>query len=248
MMIKNLTPYKGKLKIKFEKDPEYTGSNSGLLNKVHIDLGFTKLVTRMIPNKNLDGWEIDLNKVNLIEEFTDGKIGFHEWWVIKQDGKTETVNSLPKDSAEIVFYGSLPNSFLSKSGKYIGDIQRAWWYYNNNLKVCEEYPLGVAKQYENGKLVGYYGYTHRGGSSFKIGDRLFESDYTPKEEDYEIWEWFGWEDNFNRRYEESDEFGKKCMDEDGIKCVIPYNKRGSKVIETLGEALEASINLSKELS
>lgn len=247
-MVKNLTPYKGKLKIKFEKEPNYTGNNSGILNKVYLDFGFTKLVSRIIPNNTLDGWEIDLDKVKLIEEFTEGKIGFYEWWTIKENGETKTVTSKPENSVDIIYYGNLPNSFLTKSGRYIGDIQRAWWYYTNNLKVCEEYPHGVAKQYENGSLIGYYGYTHRGGNSFKIGDRLFESNYIPKEEDYEIWEWSGWEDDFNRLYEEEYELGKKWMDESGISYVIPYNKRGSKVIETFNDALKAAINLSKELS
>jgi hypothetical protein len=38
------------------------------------------------------------------------------------------------------------------------------------------------------------------------------------------------------------------MRESGIGYVIPYKKRGSKVIETWEEALQAAINMSKELS
>jgi len=38
-MITNETPYIGKIKLKFEKFPYYRGSNSGILNKVHLDLG-----------------------------------------------------------------------------------------------------------------------------------------------------------------------------------------------------------------
>jgi hypothetical protein len=248
-MIKNQTPYKGKLKFKFEKYPEYSGSKSGILNKVHLDLGFTKLVSRMIPNnKKLDGWEVDTNKVNLIEEYTDGRITLYEWWDVRDGDNILKTHTKPDNPKDVVFYGCLPNSFVTKTGEFIGDIRRAWWYYTNEMKVCEEYPHGVAKKYEKGKLIGYYGYTHRGGCLFQIGDRLFNSNYIPKFEDYEIWEWAGWEDRFNKLYEESDELSKKWMDDDGISYVMPYTKRGPKVIETLEEALQAAINISKELS
>ena len=45
IMIKNHTPYLGKIYLKFEKDPYYTGNTK--LNKVHLNLGFTKLVSRI---------------------------------------------------------------------------------------------------------------------------------------------------------------------------------------------------------
>jgi hypothetical protein len=38
------------------------------------------------------------------------------------------------------------------------------------------------------------------------------------------------------------------MRESGISYVIPYKKRGKKVIENLDEALQAAINMSKDLS
>lgn len=248
-MIKNLTPYKGKLKLKFEKDPEYTGGNSGVLNKVHIDLGFTKLVSRMIPRKNKDGWEIDLEKSELIEKFTGGKLGFYEWWTIKkEDGAIVETNSAPQNSETIIFHGSLPNTFMTLSGKFIGDVRRAWWYYTNLLKVCEDYPHGVAEKYDNGKLIGYYGYTHRGGQLFKIGNRLFDENYVPKEEDYLEWEWIGWEDDLNRAYENADDLTKEWIDASGMAYVIPYAMRGSKIIEELDDAKRAAINFSKYLS
>jgi hypothetical protein len=116
------------------------------------------------------------------------------------------------------------------------------------MKVCEDYPKGVSIKYEDNQLIGYYGYTHRGGCLFKIGDRLFDSNYVPREEDYEEWEWIGWEDRFNDSYDKGDELTKKWMDEDGISYVMPYNKRGKKIIQTLEEAKQAAINISKELS
>jgi hypothetical protein len=97
-------------------------------------------------------------------------------------------------------------------------------------------------------ISGYHGYTHRGGQTFKIGDRLFDPSYKPKEEDYEEWEWIGWEYKYLELYGKSDKLDKKWMRESGIGYVIPYTKRGSKVIETWDEALQAAINMSKDLS
>jgi hypothetical protein len=234
-MIKNTTPYIGKIRLKFEKYPEYTGKSK--LNKIHLNLGFTKLVSRITPHKDLDGWLINPESKYLIEKYTGGKIGPHTFG----------------DKNEY----DLPNSFLTKDGEYIGDIERGWWYYKNNMVVCDTYPHGVAKiinevTYVNHHLfpeiIGYHGYTHRGGQTFKIGDRLFDPSYKPKEEDYEEWEWRGWEYKYLELYGKSDELDKKWMRESGISYVIPYKKRGSKVIETLEEALQAAINMSKDLS
>lgn len=226
-MIRNTTPYIGKLRLKFEKYPEYTGKDK--LNKIHLNLGFTKLVSRITPQQDLSGWVINPQSKYLIESHTGGIIGCHSF------GENNEHN--------------LPNSFLTKDGKYVGDIDRGWWYYKNNMKVCEEYPHGVAERYDKeGNHIGYHGYTHRGGTTFKIGDRLFDSTYKPKEEDYEEWEWAGWKEKYDKSYSEGDDFDKKWMAESGIAYVMPYTKRGSMEIEDMGMALQASINMSKDLS
>jgi hypothetical protein len=226
-MIKNTTPYIGKIRLKFEKYPEYTGKSK--LNKIHLDLGFTKLVSRMTPLQNLEGWLINPESIYLINKHTGGKIGGHTFG----------------DNNE----HSLPNSFLSKDGTYIGDIDRGWWYYKNNMKVCDQYSHGVAERYDDeGNLIGYHGYSHRGGQTFKIGDRLFDASYKPKEEDYEEWEWAGWQLKFEESHSKGDDLDKKWMDKEGIGYVIPFNKRGSKVIDNFEECLQAAINMSKDLS
>ena len=226
-MIKNTTPYIGKIKLKFEKYPEYTGKSK--LNKIHLNLGFTKLVSRITPHKDLNGWLINPECIYLIQKHTGGKIGSHSF-----GDKNEH---------------TLPNSFLTKDGGYIGDIERGWWYYKNNMKVCNQYPRGVAECYDDeGNLIGYHGYTHRGGQTFKIGDRLFDADYKPKEEDYQESEWIGWEYKFLELYGKSDKLDRKWMIESGIGYVIPFNKRGGKVIDNFKECLQAAINMSKDLS
>jgi hypothetical protein len=230
-MIKNTTPYIGKIRLKFEKYPEYTGKDK--LNKIHFDLGFTKLVSRITPYRDTSGWLINPQAKYLIERNTGGIINNYAFGNTIQEKREQ----------------QLPNSFLTKDGDYVGDIDRGWWYYKNKMKVCEKYPHGVAERYDDEEnLIGYHGYTHRGGQTFKIGDRLFDASYKPKEEDYEEWEWAGWKLKYDESYSKGDDLDKKWMDESGISYVMPYTKRGKLVIEDMGMALQAAINMSKDLS
>jgi len=240
-LIKNTTPYLGKLILKFEKYPHYSGSQSGVLNKVHLNLGFTKLVSRMIPLRGIkEGFSnIDPKKIKLINEYTGGVIGTHKWG----------------DNDEYV----LENSFLTKDGQYIGDIKTAWWYFQNGMTVCEDYPNGVAIVWNTAKsdktlvsgqdgVKGYYGYTHRGGSIFKIGDRLFEEGYVPVVEDYDKKEFDKYWKKYKKSYKMSDDFDKKYIYGDGIKAVMPFNQRGKEIIKNWEQAKQAAINMSKYLS
>lgn len=227
-----------------------------MLNKVHLNLGFTKLVSRMVPDRDLEGYIIDQEKVDLINKFTWGKIGTHH---VGGD-KTEEF--------------TLTNSFLAKDNSYIGDIKEGWKYYKNNFIVCREYPCGVAiklkayvpdsmiknsikdpyekyfaEQMVNDNVVGYYGYTHRGGQLFKIGDRLFQEDYIPQKEDYTKEEWAKFERKFQKSLANAeDDLERKWMEESGISYVIPFKMRGPKIIENWYEAMQAAINMSKYLS
>ncbi len=178
---------------------------------------------------------IDPREIQKIEKLTGGKIGTHTFG--------------PKQEH------TLENSFLSPDGTYIGDFERAQWYVEQKLMVDEEYPHGVAavikaETYgtETPEIEGMYGYSHRGGQMFKIGDRLFDASYKPQKEDYPADEWSGYEERFKKSYAESDDLGKKWMDKDGISYVIPFKMRGGKKIETMREAFEAARNMSKYLS
>ena len=255
-MIKNQTPYVGKISFKFEKHPHYSSGEDGILNKIHMNLGFTKFVSRLIPKRNLEGQMVDPEKVALINKYTWGKIGTHHVGNNKSDEFT------------------LNDCFLTQDGEFIGDVKEGWRYYKNNMIVCREYPHGVAivlktyapdnklkngikdayenyvtEQMENDNIVGYYGYTHRGGQTFKIGDRLFQEDYNPKKEDYSEKEWTKFEKKFQKSLANAeDDLDRKWMEEDGISYVIPFKMRGPKLIETWEEARKAAINMSKYLS
>ncbi len=219
-MIKNRTPYVGKIKLLFEKHPHYRSSDS-LLNKVHFDFGFTKLVSRMFPNKTKElGWEIDKRKINLINKNTGGYIR----------------NYIHNDFV-------LENSFLGDNGLYIGDIETGWWYYNNNFKVCDDYPKGVAEVWRFGKLEGYYGYTHRGGQTFTIGDKLFDENWIPTFDELDEY-WI-------ESYEQSTGIEVKNINDEFLSEIvsyIPFKKRGSVTISNFEECKQSAINMSKYLS
>jgi hypothetical protein len=179
--------------------------------------------------------ELTKEEILEIERLTGGKIGTHTF-----GPNNEHV---------------LENSFLSPDGTYIGNIDNAKWYVNNQMMVDEEYPHGVAavitkETYGTDAPVieGMYGYTHRGGNLFRIGDRLFDESYKPKKEDYEESQWNEWELKFAQSYDEGDELDKKWMDESGISHVIPFKLRGSKNIENMREAFVAAKNMSNYLS
>jgi hypothetical protein len=238
-LVKNRTPYLGKMVLKFERHPYYTSSHNGKLNKVHLNLGFTKLVTRFIPKQVMEGHSnIDPKKIELIEKYTGGVIGTYKW-----------------DNDEFV----LEDSFLTKDGKYIGNIDTAWFYFQNGMTVCEEYPHGVAIVWNTAKsdktlmsgqdgIKGYRGYTHRGGATFKIGDRLFDEKYNPVVEDYDEKEFTKWWKTYIKSYKKGDDFDRKHIYNDGIKSVIPFNKRGKHTIKNWEDARTAAINMSKYLS
>ena len=166
----------------------------------------------------------------------------------------------------------MDNSFIATDGTYLGNYAQGWWYVKNNMVVCFEYPHGVAiilkrpvKDYEyledyktDGRIggddiKGYYGYSHRGGQTFKIGDRLFDETYEPKEEDYSKGEWTQFmidrvtaiKKNIKEGWVENEEEGFK---ETSISDVIPFKMRGTKLIENWDEAKQAAINMSKHLS
>ena len=244
-MIVNRTPYYGRLRFKFEKNPHYTGGGNGVLNKVHLNLGFTKLVSRMIPYRNDNGWVVSTDCTKLITKFTGGKVGSHTF-----------------HNGEHTLY----NSFLTNDGQYIGNIETGWWYYENNLVVCEDYPHGVAIKLkennyfrkheityhdsllESNEILGYYGYSHRGGALFTIGDRVFDNYYLPTRNDYTQEEWNGYYEKYQDGLNKADKFDKDWMTVDGIASVIPFNRRGKKVMRTWQEAKEAAVSLSKYLS
>lgn len=192
-------------------------------------------------------------EIAVIEKATGGKIGTYEWWVVRGVNENFTTKTKPSHEEDIIYHGVLENSFMSQGGEYIGNFDEARWYYETRLKVYEPYPIGVAAALdENGNIEGYVGYTHRGASIFKIGERLFDSSYEPREEDYTAEEWQSYMDRYGKSLAdaeaEGDEWWINDIKKDGIRRVVPFKMRGSRVIQNWDDAIQAAINMSKYLS
>lgn len=214
-LFNNETPYIGRIKIKIEKGGPHYSTGSSILNKYYFKVFGFYVSSRMYPKRHKDGdYIVDPIKKILIESTTGGFL-------------SDTYNSQKR------------NAFTTHKGDYVGDAHNAWWYYKNNLKVDDEYPRRVAQKWnsELTELIGYYGYSHRGGQLFVIGDKIFEADYFPVEEHFEEWQWAGWEQELGKS-----EYSENIID------VIPFKLRGSKTIENLKEAKEAARNMSDYLS
>jgi hypothetical protein len=76
---------------------------------------------------------------------------------------------------------------------------------------------------------------------------MFDNYYLPTGSDYTEEEWSEFNSKFQKSIKNADEFDMKYIYNEGIASVIPFNKRGKKVIENWKEAREAAIALSKYL-
>ena len=168
--------------------------------------------------------------------------------------------------------GILHNSFITHDNVYIGDYAQGWWYFKKNMLVCFEHPNNVgivlkrpAKDYEyledyktDGRvggddIEGYYGYSHRGGSLIKIGDRIFDEEYIPRAEDYTKKEWAEFQKKYNEYvvsevkngYFKTEELARKSLQ---IADIVPFIKRGPDIITNWEQAKEAAYKLGKSLS
>lgn len=231
-MIKNTTPYLGKIRLKFEKYPHYSGSDK--LNKIHLNLGFTKLVSRITPFRDEDGWTINPDCVTRIEQNTGLKI------------KTHTFG--PNNEY------TLPNSCHTPDGVYVGSIEDGWWYYQNGLRSTKgSHPHTAwskgAKQ--------WIGYSHRASCAFGKGDKLFDAKWVPTDEDllrlekYYVKHLHEWEAEI-KEWESSDSEHKAPAEEMTINHWavghIPFKLRGAKTIHSYEQAYEAAVNFSKYVS
>ena len=76
----------------------------------------------------------------------------------------------------------------------------------------------------------------------------FKEDYTPVVGDYDKKEFDKYYKKFKKGLSNANDFDKKHVYNEGIASVIPFNKRGKKVIENWKEARESAVSFSKYLS
>ncbi len=184
-------------------------------------------------------------KTKRINQFTGGKIADY------------TIPDYPKSK------GHCGYSFLSKDGSYIGSYDMGWWYVKKNMIVCDDYPHGVsivlkkpAKQIKSidkldfkKDVKGYCGYSHRGGVTFTIGDRLFDEKYRPKESDYTKSQWNKFSADRNKSVKQMIKEGyseKEAMKYTSISDAIPFRLRGRKIISTWEEAKKGQLYTTLE--
>lgn len=115
---------------------------------------------------------------------------------------------------------------------------------DESMKYKNTNTYGVIYSYKTKK---YYGFTHRGIMGFGIGDMLFDINNENTSIYYNSIK-------YRIKYLYSliraitCEYRFKYLIEDGIKDIIPFNKRGSKIIEIKEEAKQAAINFMKYIS
>lgn len=113
----------------------------------------------------------------------------------------------------------------------------------NNLMPTSQPNIGY-----NRKTTEYCGWTHRGGCSFGIGDKLFDEDAKLKHIDstdiLKAYKKFA--KSIIKRVNENDTnfnwYPETPME------YIPFKRRGSKTIETMEEAFQAAKNIAEYLS
>ena len=124
------------------------------------------------------------------------------------------------------------------------DILACSFLLDESMKYKNTNTYGVAY---SDKIKKYYGFTHRGIEAFGIGDMLFDINNENTSIYYNSIK-------YRIKYlytlirAITCKFRFKYLIEDGIKNVIPFNKRGSKIIETKEEAKQAAINFMKYIS
>ena len=97
------------------------------------------------------------------------------------------------------------------------------------------------------KLHKYYGFSHRGGAFFGIGDMLFDENNENINLYYENKQFRKAYVKCLKRYV-NDAFDFENAINSGIKYIVPFKCRGKKIIEDMQEAYVAACNFAKYVS
>ena len=132
-----------------------------------------------------------------------------------------------KDSQNDVFY--MLNYIWMLNPKY-------------NFICCKNHQVMFSR-----KLHKYYGYSHRGGAFFGIGDMLFDEN---KEKETLYYRNKSFRISFIKHLIKyiNNPFDFEDLVTNGITSIVPFKCRGSKIIEDMQEAYVAASNFAKYLS
>lgn len=87
---------------------------------------------------------------------------------------------------------------------------------------------------KKGKVIGYRGYSHRGGAIWKPGMKLFDATYKISKT--------------HPNYKKYEAKLKKSEFAENIMEVVPFNERGSKTIKTMADAKKAAKNFAQYMA
>ena len=164
--------------------------------------------------------------------------------IVLRKGGISNLTNYGKNIATNVFglFKEYDLCILTDVGAY--DILTCRFLLDESMKYKNTNTYGVVY---SDKTKKYYGFTHRGVEGFGIGDMLFDINNENTSIYYNSIK-------YRIKYLYSlirvitCKFRFKYLIEDGIKDIIPFNKRGSKIIETKEEAKQAAINFMKYIS
>ena len=164
--------------------------------------------------------------------------------IVLRKGRISNLTNYGKNIATNVFglFKEYDLCILTDVGAY--DILTCRFLLDESMKYKNTNTYGVVY---SDKTKKYYGFTHRGVEGFGIRDMLFDINNENTSIYYNSIK-------YRIKYLYSliraitCKFRFKYLIEDGIKDIIPFNKRGSKIIETKEEAKQAAINFMKYIS
>lgn len=228
-MIHNDTVYVGKPKLSFKRYADCQPATKAL-NKIHLNLGFTKLISTVSTK------EYDQKKLRLIEAHTNTVV------------KTITLNEEGIISDCYIFYGNKPyftddntlitTGVFTTGGSYIGCPETGWYLYQEGLEADNRIP-GIA--YSPNKK-GWVAFSHRGHCIFKMYDMLFDEDWRPENPADYIQYWGGKLSDVDLAVLEDADYDLELFQEYVID-YIPFQKRGATLIEHMHQARRAVRNL-----
>lgn len=135
---------------------------------------------------------------------------------------------------------------VADNNAYFMDMMR--WALNKDMRMVKGHPNVMY----NVKTRKYYGFSHRGHMGFGIGDTLFDVE----NENEDFYRMYCTNKAFRKSFiktlkfydRKNDGEGFYSLIKGGISAVVPFCKRGTKVITSREEAIKAAENLSEYLS
>lgn len=225
-MIKNNTVYTGKPKLKFKRHTDYSHP-SVTLNKIHLNLGFTKLIS-VVPTA-----QFDRNKLRLIAEHTGAIPKGIKITNTGINGIRPGIYTRPtysKDTETLYTTG-----IFNGAGKYLGTPEDGWFMYQQGWTV-DPFHKGICY---SEKEKGYVAVNHRGYAIFKMYDMLYDPKWRPQNPVDFIEYWQGKIPNASNS---TPVLREQCLEH------IPFTKRGFMLITKPSMARQAAINLYETMN